>query len=159
MNYLFCVLFGALFFSSCARQMSPDVYDAGAIGQVENTYSGMIVSVQKVGVQDGDRLQDNALGGIGGGVAGGMLGSTIGHGTGSLLGQIGGGIAGATIGALTEHELKREKALQYIVQLENGELKTIVQGTKPHLQEGEKVWVLVAHHGRSRIIARTEPKT
>lgn len=148
------ILIVSFLVSACARQMSPDVYDSDHIGQVENTYQGTIVHVRQVGVQGGDQLQDNALGGIGGGVAGGMLGSTIGHGTGSLLGQIGGVIAGATIGAFTEHELKREKALEYIVQLDNGELKTIVQGTKPHLHEGQKVWVLVSNHGRSRITAQ-----
>lgn len=154
--YIMCLF--CLLTSACARQMSPDVYSADQIGQVESTYEGTIIQVRKVQVQDGDRLQDNAIGGIGGGVAGGMLGSHIGHGSGSVLGQIGGVIAGATIGAMTEQELKREKALQYMIRLENGEIKTIVQGVKPRLEEGQKVWVLVARSSsgqyRSRIIAQ-----
>jgi len=135
--------------------MSPDVYDAQDVGEVVATYEGEIIAVRHVRIQDGDRLQDNVIGGVGGGVAGAMVGSTMGKGSGTLLTEIAGAAIGATAGALTERELKKETGIEYIVQLDNGDIKTVVQGATPHLQEGEHVWLLVSKKGRSRIILKT----
>jgi outer membrane lipoprotein SlyB len=134
--------------------MSPDVYDAENVGQTQATYAATVVSIRLVTVQDGDRLQDNTLGGVGGGVAGALLGSGVGHGMGTVAAEIGGAIVGATAGAFAEKELKTEQGAEYIVELENGELKTIVQSVEPHFEKGDKVWLLEARHGRSRIIQR-----
>ncbi len=150
----YCLLIICLCLSACARQMSPDVYDADHIGEASATYSGTVVSVREVKIQDGDRLQDNALGGVGGGVAGALIGSTIGHGAGTVAAEIGGAVVGATAGALGEQALKKENGLEYIVKLESGEVKTVVQGVNPRFQAGDQVWMLVSNKGRSRLIAR-----
>ena len=141
-------------FSSCARQISPDVYAAGAVGETSETYPGVIIHARLVNVQDKERLQENGLGIIGGGVGGVLAGSQIGKGRGNDLAMIGGAIAGATLGALAEKSLKEQNGMEYVVQLENGSTRTVVQGPQPQLSVGQNVYMIVSHAGRSRIISR-----
>lgn len=140
---------GALLFSSCARQISSDVYASRQIGEVSVTYPGVIRNIREVCVQHGDQLEDNGLGIAGGGVAGGMLGSAIGRG--NLAPTVAGAIAGAVAGSLIEKKVKEQYAFEYIVQLENGGLMTVVQGQDGLFGIGQPVYVIVSQTGRSRI--------
>ncbi len=152
---LFCSLFAAsTFFSSCARQISSDVYSGASIGETSTTYAGVIVNARKVLVQDQEYLEDNGLGLAGGGLAGAAIGSQFGKGSGNTLATIAGAVAGAVGGAYAEKALKEQEAIEYIVALDNGETRTVVQGPQPQLQSGQKVWLMVSYQGRSRIIAR-----
>ncbi len=47
-----------------------------------------------------------------------------------------------------------ETAMQYSVQLDNGELRTIVQELEPRLYVGQKVFVLISPEGYSRVVPR-----
>lgn len=148
------VLLAVSLFSGCARETSPDVYDTQNFGSADTTYSGVILEMQEVRVQNGEGLQDNTTGMIGGGVAGALLGSTIGRGDGSVVAAVAGGLLGATGGAALEDQLRKGKAMRYIVQLDNGELKTIVQSVEPRMHTGEKVYVMISDNGRSRIVRK-----
>ncbi len=134
--------------TSCARQISTDVYSSRQVGEVAATYSGIIKNIRPVTVENGENLEDNSLGMIGGGVAGGAVGDAIGHG--SFFGKAVGAVCGALTGALVEKKMKRQIALEYIVQIEDGSLMTIVQGQDQSLYIGQNVYVLVGK--RSRII-------
>lgn len=154
MKKLYLLLGLALSLSSCARETSSDVYDSQHFGEAATTYAGVIMRSREVTVKNGEGLQDNTTGIIGGAAAGALLGSTIGHGSGSVVAEVVGGLAGATGGAAMEQGLKTQNAIEYMVQLENGEIKTIVQAPEPRLHEGEKVFVMISHEGRSRVVAR-----
>lgn len=150
---LFCALF-IFSFSSCARQISSNVYSASSIGEASTSYSGVIINARTILVQDKEYLEENALGIIGGGVAGTLLGSQIGKGKGNALATVAGGILGATGGAFAEKALKEQNAIEYVIALDNGETKTVVQGPDPVFMPGQNVWLLVSQKGRSRVIAR-----
>jgi len=139
---------------SCARQVSPNVYSGASVGEVSSTYSGVIISARLVSIEDTEYLGDNPLGIIGGGAVGALAGSQVGKGKGSTVAAIAGGVAGATLGAMAEKSLKKQNAMEYIVSLENGESKTVVQGPDPAYSVGQKVWLIVSHQGRSRITPR-----
>ncbi|MBS0654848.1 MAG: hypothetical protein JSR46_03645 [Verrucomicrobia bacterium] len=141
-------------FTGCARQISSDVYAADHVGEASSSYPGIIISARNITVQDKERLQENGLGIVGGGIGGGLVGSQIGKGTGNNVAIIGGAIAGAVGGAFAEKALKTQDGVEYIVQLDNGELKTVVQGPQPSLDEGQAVYVIIGHKGRSRVVAR-----
>lgn len=143
-----------LFSSSCARQISSNVYSGGAVGEVSSTYAGTIISARVVTIQDQEYLENNGLGLVGGGVGGAILGSQVGKGRGNTAATIAGGILGATAGAFAEQNLKSQNAMEYVVQLENGEAKTVVQGPEPQLGVGQRVWLMSSHQGRSRIVPR-----
>lgn len=138
--------------SACARQISPGVYKASHVGETSTTYMGTIVSMRQVVVEDKEYLEQNGLGTVGGGALGGFLGSAFGKGRGRTLATVGGAVAGATAGAVAEKELKTQMALEYVVRLDSGTLKTIVQGPDPVMQPGQRVYLMQSYQGRSRIV-------
>ncbi len=147
-------LVGMLLAGGCARQISSGTYSAASVGETSSSYPGVIISVRNVTVEDQEYLQDNTLGIVGGGVGGALVGSQIGKGRGNTVATIGGALAGATAGAFAEKALKKQDGIEYIVALENGESKSVVQGPDPALATGQKVWLIVSHQGRSRVVAR-----
>ncbi len=155
MKVLSLLVFSAVTLSSgCARQIGSDVYSGSSIGETSSTYPGVIINARPVLVQDKEYLEENGLGMVGGGVAGAVVGSQFGKGSGNTLATVAGAILGATGGAFAEKSLKEQNAVEYIVALDNGETKTVVQGPNPALTSGQKVWLLVSYQGRSRVIAR-----
>lgn len=141
-----------LVMTGCARNIGASNYASAGVGESMTSYPGVIVSKRQVTVQDQDKLQDNTLGMVAGGVGGGLLGSTIGQGKGSTLAAVGGAAAGALAGAYAQQELSKQEAFEYTIQLDNGTLKTVVQGLDVNLSSGQRVILHVSHQGRSRIV-------
>lgn len=141
--------------TGCARQISSNVYSGAAVGETSLTYPGVIISCRQVLVEDKEYLEQNGLGMVGGALGGGYLGSKVGKGEGNMLATAGGALAGAVAGTFIEKALKNQNAIEYIIALENGETKTVVQGLEPALAAGQKVWLMVSHQGRSRVVSRT----
>ncbi len=81
-----------------------------------------------------------------------MAGSTIGGSDqAAAIGAVGGLVVGAIAGAASERALSQAKGLEYVVQTENGNLMTVVQGPDPVFSAGMRV--LVLYGSPSRIIA------
>lgn len=135
--------------SSCARQISSDVYSAQQVGEVSYTHPGVIRSFREVTVEHGEQLQDNTMGIAGGGIAGGVIGNAAGRG--NFVPTALGAVAGAVAGSFVEKKLKEQSAIEYIVQLDNGSLMTLVQGKDQIFSVGQPVYVIVSAGGRSRI--------
>ncbi len=142
--------------ASCGRQIGSDIYSAESIGSSSTTYSGTILKSRPVQIQEGDYIGDNEAGGIGGGIGGALLGSQLSHGSGNVLSTVAGAVIGATIGAFSEKAIKKQAAIEYIISLDNGETKSVVQGPKPLFIEGQKIWLISSNNrkNRSRIISR-----
>jgi outer membrane lipoprotein SlyB len=148
----------ALVATGCARQISPNVYKASAVGEVSHTYRGVIINARQVQVEQGESLEDNATG-IGlGAIAGGLVGSQIGSGTSSLIaGTALGAIAGGVGGAFVEKNLKSQDGMEYTVQLNNGQIVTVVQGMDVIYTVGQPVFVISSTDGRSRVVPDNNP--
>jgi outer membrane lipoprotein SlyB len=140
--------------NGCARQISGNVYAADHVGETSRSYPGVIVSARGVLVQDKERLEENTLGIGAGAVGGALVGSAIGKGKGNTVATIAGGVLGATAGAFAEKALKEQNGMEYMVRLDNGEMRSVVQGPDPSYGVGQLVYVIESHKGRSRIIAR-----
>ena len=154
MNKIILTLLAALpLFASCARTISSDTYSADHVGEASRAYTGVVISTRNINVQDGERLQDNGMGIAGGGIGGALIGSTIGRGSGNMVATIGGALVGATAGAFAEKSLKNQPGIEYIVALDDGRALTVVQAPVPTLYEGQRVFVIVSHDGRSRVVA------
>lgn len=141
--------------ASCAREISSDVYAADNIGEVAQTFEGTICNARLVKVQEFDRPEGSGVGALGGGVAGGVAGANVGKGTGQVAAVAGGALAGIIGGTMLERKIRSQKGMEYIVQLDNGDLVTVVQGKCPALEKGQRVFVMVSCEGRSRIIPKT----
>lgn len=142
----------ALLLSGCARNISSDVYSESHVGEASRTFRGVVVSVRQVQVAP-EKLEDNVIGAGAGALGGGIAASHIGGGTGRLAATAAGALAGGIAGAYAEQMLKTQNALEYTVELRNGEMRTIVQGPSPAFSAGQPVLVIVSHKGRSRVVA------
>jgi outer membrane lipoprotein SlyB len=132
---------------ACQRNISPDSYAVGSVGQVNRTVRGVIISARPVNISG----SQSGLG-IGAGAAGGGLaGSAIGKGSGNGLAVLGGVVAGGIAGAVAEDAITRQTGVEYVVETENGALLTIVQGPQPAFSISQKV--LVIYGNQARVIA------
>lgn len=147
---------GVLLLSGCARNISANTYDARSMnGSGMISHPCTVVSVRVIAVEEGDYLEDNKTGTLMGGVAGGLAGSMIGGGRGRTLATGVGALAGAVGGALAEKALKSQTGYEYIVRLQDGSLRTVVQGMDTQLQKGQAALLIEGtENSRPRLIAR-----
>lgn len=150
---LAAALVAALTVTGCARQIGGDTYDARRVGRAVETRMGVVENVRIVQVREGDRLQDNTTGGLVGGLGGAAAGSQVGHGTGQAIAIGAGAIAGAALGTVAERGLTDQRAMEYIVRMDDGALMTIVQKDDLGIPRGTRVFVQLGQHGeRARIM-------
>jgi len=134
--------------AGCASNISPQTYSVGSVGQVNRTISATVISVREVNVAG-----TTGVGGAAGTATGAVLGSSVGgnDGRSNIVGAIGGAIVGGIAGSAIEANATKQKALENVVETENGNLMTIVQGKDVVFAEGQKV--LVLYGSPSRLIA------
>lgn len=133
--------------TACAPNVRTDSYSVGSVGQVNRTVAATVISVRPVSI-DGSRGGGAAAGAAMGGIAGSQIGGSDAAGA---VGAIGGLVVGAIAGAAAERSASHATGTEYVVQTENGNLMTVVQGADPIFREGSKV--LVLYGSPSRIIA------
>ena len=127
--------------AGCASQIGANQYDSAAVGSVNRARAGTIVSVRAITVADSDNSLGTAIGGIAGGVAGGVLGA------------VGGALVGGAAGNLAQRGLSKQSGYEYVVQLDNGGLVTVTQGSDVLMAVGQRCMVLYGSGSdRARII-------
>lgn len=114
------------------------------VGEASMTYTGVIRSIREVVVEK----HSSHLGTVGGGLAGGVIGSAIGRG--NFLPTALGAVTGAVTGSMIEKRSNQRVALEYIIELSNGALMTIVQSPGPY-NIGQPVYVIVSPSGHSHL--------
>ena len=139
------LLSGAILLSSCTSDIGTNVYDVSNANTVSQVAPCTVVSVRPVTVRASDSGNGTALGAIAGGVAGSQIGSGSEAG---VLGALGGALIGGVAGTIAEDELSTQSALEYIVQLQNGTLQTVTQGTDVWLQAGQNCFLVYGSHAR-----------
>nr|WP_294866956.1 hypothetical protein [uncultured Pseudogulbenkiania sp.] len=148
------VLFlSALALAGCASNVSPSSYSVGSVGQVNRTISGTVISAREVNIA-GTAGVGGSVGGATGAIAGSSLGGNSGRG--NLVGAIGGALIGGLAGAAIESNATKQKGVEYVVETENNNLMTIVQGAPPLFLTGQRV--LVLYGSPSRLIADPRAK-
>ena len=126
---------------------SPDVIQRGDAQRMSQVQDATVLSVRSV-VVEGDQ---SGAGGATGAVIGGVAGSSVGGRREAVVVGVIGAVAGAVIGNTVERFSTREEAFEILVQLRNGERRSIVQakGTET-LSPGEAV-MLVTTGGKTRV--------
>lgn len=148
MRRILLVGIAVLAISGCARDISPKTYSVGSVGQVNRTIPAIVIS---------SRLVDIAGTAGVGSTAGAAAGAVIGSGAGgndarsNIVGAIGGALVGGLAGATAESNATKQQGMEYVVETDNGNLMTIVQGMDAVFSEGQKV--LVLYGSPSRLIA------
>lgn len=139
--------------AGCASNISPQTYSVGSVGQVNRTVSATVISVREV-----DVAGTTGIGGSAGTATGAVVGSAAGGNNtrGNIVGAIGGAVIGGLAGSAIEANATKQKGMEYVVETENGNLMTIVQGTETVFATGQKV--LVLYGSPSRLIVDPRAK-
>lgn len=143
-----CVLAASLLAVTGCANISGSAYSADQTRSAQTVQYGTVKSVHEVQVE-GDT--NGGLGAVGGGVAGGVLGSLVGGGSGRTVGAVVGALAGAGLGYAGEKAITKQNGLEIEVELDNGQILSIVQGNDQVFSVGERVRVLRASDGRARV--------
>lgn len=148
MKYFVILLTTITLLGGCASNISSQTYSVGSVGQVNRTVSATVISAREVNVAG-----TTGIGGSAGTAAGAVIGSGAGgnNNRGNAVGAIAGAVAGGLAGAAIESNATKQKGMEYVVETENGNLMTIVQGIDPVFATGQKV--LVLYGSPSRLIA------
>jgi outer membrane lipoprotein SlyB len=133
--------------TSCASSRSGQVYSRDQARQEMRVNYGTVQSVRAVQIEG----TKSGVGAVGGGVTGGVLGSMVGGGRGQVLGAVVGALGGAAAGAMIEEGVTKKNALEIMVELDTGEILSVVQEADMDFYAGERVRVLRANDGSSRV--------
>jgi len=147
MNKLLIAVAVAAALSACATS-SPDVVSRNEAQRLSQIQDATVLSVRPV-VIDGSQ---SGAGAVTGGVVGGVAGASVGGHREAVAVGVLAAVAGAVVGNAIERAGTREEALEILVQLRNGERRSIVQakGTET-LVPGEPV-ILVSSNGKTRVM-------
>ena len=132
--------------AACATS-SPDVVRPYETQRMSQVYDATVLSVRPVTVEG----SQSGVGTVAGAVTGGVAGSTIGGHRDSIVGGVLGAVVGGVIGNAVEKGATQQNAVEILVQLRNGERRSVVQAVgNDSWGVGEPV-VLVTTGGRTRV--------
>jgi len=141
------LLLGSGLLTSCASSRSGQIYSRDQARQEMRVNYGTVREVRYVQIEG----TQTGAGAVAGGVTGGVLGSMVGGGKGQILGAVVGALGGAAGGALAEEGLTRKNGVEVTVDMDTGEVVTIVQEADMQFSVGERVRVLRGSDGSSRV--------
>ncbi len=135
-SMLFSAMFAlALCFSGAWAQSSSTMAGVTKPAPGACPTCGVVESVRYV-QQKGE---GSGVGAIAGGVLGGVLGHQVGSGRGNTAATIVGAGAGAYAGNEIERNSKKKSYYVVAVRLDDGRRRTITQGARPGVREGDRV--------------------
>ena len=136
----------ALSLTACSTT-SPDVVQRGEAQRMSQVQDATVLSVRPVTV-DGSQ---SGVGGVTGGVVGAVAGSSVGGRRESAVVGVIGAVVGAVVGNAIERNATREQAIEVLVQLRNGERRSVVQAkSEESLYAGDAV-ILITTGGKTRV--------
>ena len=146
------VIIMGLFVLGCAPRQTASTYSPQQMGRAATVMKGKIISMREVNVSG----SQSGIGATTGAAAGAVAGSNVGGSTRSnILGAIGGAVVGGIAGATVEQAATEGKAVEFIIQQENGQSIAVVHTNEESLAVGDPVMIL--RSDRVRIVRDTQP--
>ena len=139
------VAIGAL---SACQTANPDIVSRNDAQRMSSVQDGTILSIRPITI-DGSQ---SGGGGAAGAIAGGVAGSNVGGPRGSVLVGLAGAIAGGVIGNAAERAATKEDGVEILVQLKNGERRSIVQGKGAEVLAAGDPVIMVTTGGKVRVM-------
>ncbi len=134
----------AALLTACQADIGSNQYGTSSVGRAAAASPCSVISVRQVSVKS-----DNNLGAVAGAVAGGVGGYGIGSGkTAHNLGAVGGALLGGYVGDKAQGALSHQAGYEYVVQLDNGQVMTLTQGTDVLLSPGQRCMILLGNPSR-----------
>ncbi len=123
MNRVLMVALCVVALAGCKERPGQNTYRAGEVGSSRAVEFGTVLNVRQVNVTG----ENSGTGTLLGGGLGAAGGSYVGKGDGNAWATAGAAIVGAVAGHYAEQEMNDRQGLEYVVNLQSGETKTIVQ--------------------------------
>jgi outer membrane lipoprotein SlyB len=139
-------LAAVLSLAACATS-SPDVVSRHEAQRISTVLDAVVLNVRPV-VVDGSQT---GLGATAGGAVGGIAGSSVGGRRDSMVVGVIGAVVGGVIGNAVERNATREEAQEILVQLRNGDRRSIVQAKAAEAFAPGDAVVLISTGGRVRV--------
>lgn len=126
---------------------SPDVVSRNEAQRLSTVVDAVVLSSRPVVVEG----QQSGIGAAAGSVAGGVAGSGVGGRREAMVVGVIGAVVGGVIGNAVERSTTREEAVEILVQLKNGDRRSVVQAKATEtFNPGDPV-ILVSTGGRVRV--------
>ena len=126
---------------------SPDVISRNDAQRMATVVDAVVLSTRPV-VVDGTQ---SGIGAAAGSVAGGVAGSSVGGSREALVVGIIGAVVGGVVGNAVERASTREEAVEVLVQLKNGERRSVVQAKAGETLAAGDAVILVTTGGKVRV--------
>ena len=126
---------------------SPDVVSRNEAQRLSTVVDAVVLSTRPV-VVDGSQ---SGIGSAAGGVVGGVAGSSVGGRREALAVGIIGAVVGGVVGGAVERASTREEALEILVQLRNGDRRSVVQAKAAETFAPGDAVILVTTGGKVRV--------
>jgi outer membrane lipoprotein SlyB len=133
---------------SACQTANPDIVSRNDAQRMSSVQDGTILSIRPVTI-DGSQ---SGGGGAAGAIAGGVAGSNVGGQRGSVLVGLAGAIAGGVIGNAAERAATKEDGVEILVQLKNGERRSIIQGKGAEVLAAGDPVIMVTTGGKVRVM-------
>ena len=138
---------GAIALSGCAASTAGNAYGPYQVMQTMTVQYGTVDSVQPVTIQ----ATPTGVGPMAGAAIGGAAGNSVGGGNARIITTIGGALLGGLVGAAAEQSAANQPGQQITVQMDDGRLIAVVQGGTAQFVRGQRVQVLTASDGTTRV--------
>jgi outer membrane lipoprotein SlyB len=143
----FLVGIAALALAACTTT-NPDVIQKGDAQRLSQVQDATVLSLRPV-VVDGNQ---SGIGAVTGGVVGGISGSAVGgRREGAIVGVLV-AVVGSVVGNAVERAATREDAVEFLLQLKNGERRTLVQAKGGELFNPGDPVILITTGGKTRVV-------
>ena len=136
----------ALALGACATS-SPDVVSRSEAQRLSSVVDAVVLTTRPV-VIDGSQ---SGVGAVTGGVVGGVAGGSVGGRRESLAVGVIGAVIGGVVGNAVERGTTREEAVEILVQLRNGDRRSVVQAKAGETFAPGDAVILVTTNGRVRV--------
>jgi outer membrane lipoprotein SlyB len=133
---------------AACQTANPDIVSRNDAQRMSSVQDGTILSIRPITI---DGTQSGG-GGAAGAIAGGVAGSNVGGQRGSVLVGLAGAIAGGVIGNAAERAATKEDGVEILVQLKNGERRSIVQGKGAEVLAAGDPVIMVTTGGKVRVM-------
>ena len=143
----FLVAVAALTLAACTTT-NPDVIQKGDAQRLSQVQDATVLSVRPV-VVDGNQ---SGAGAVTGGVIGGISGASVGGRREAVAVGVLAAVIGSVVGNAVERAATREDAVEFLLQLKNGERRTLVQAKGGELFTPGDPVILVTTGGKTRIV-------
>lgn len=146
MNKTWIALAAAAVLAGCTTT-SPDVISRNDAQRMSTVVDAVVLSTRSV-VVDGTQ---SGIGAAVGSVAGGVAGSSVGGSREALVVGVLAAVVGGVVGNAVERASTREEAVEVLVQLKNGERRSVVQAKAGETLAAGDAVILVTTGGKVRI--------